>query len=79
MSPCVAHSVMASGAEGEAGEAAGCSGRPAQSQRGEIEGAPETPRRGGERKEEERGRRRGGQVNLRVCLYYSCLDIMWLY
>lgn len=55
--------VTASGAEGEAGEAASCPGRPVQSQRGETEGAADT-QGGGERKEEEGGRR-GSQVSVR--------------
>lgn len=76
-SPCAAHSVMPSGAEGETGEAAGCSGRPTPSQRGETEGTPET-QGGGERKEEEGGRR-GHKVNLGVCLHCIWLRLIWLY
>lgn len=53
--------MLSSGTEGEAGEAAGCPGRPVPSQRGETEGAAEA-QGGGERKEEEGGRR-GGQVS----------------
>jgi len=54
--------VAASGAEGEAGEAAGCPRRPAQSQRRETEGAAEAQGRGDG--EEEEGGRRGGQVSV---------------
>lgn len=52
--------MTASGAEGEAGEAAVRPGRPAPSQRGETEGAAET--QGGGDGEEEEGGRGGGQV-----------------
>lgn len=63
--------MTASGAEGEAGEAAGCLGRPVQSQRGESEGAAET-QGGGDRKKEEGGRG-GSQVSVRECMTYICL------
>lgn len=55
--------VTASGAEGEAGEAADCPGRPVQSQRGETEGAAET--QGGGEGTEEEGGRGGSQVSVR--------------
>lgn len=54
------YSVAASGAKGEAGEAADCPGRSVPSQRGETEGAAET--QGGGDGEEEEGGRGGSQV-----------------
>lgn len=52
----------APGAEGEAGETAGCPRRPVQSQGGKTQRAAEA-QRGGARKEEERGGGGGSQVN----------------
>lgn len=57
----VTHCVPALGAEGEAGEAASCPGRPVQSQRGETQGAAAAPGGGGEREEEEERGRGGGR------------------
>lgn len=63
--------MTASGAEGEAGEAAGCPGRPVPSQRGETEGAAET-QGGGDGEKKERGGG-GSQVSVRERVAYVCL------
>lgn len=62
----------ASGAEGEAGETADCSGRPVPGQRGETERAGET-QGGGERKNKEGGRG-GSQVSLREHVTLSVFE-----
>lgn len=64
--------VPALGAEGEAGEAASCPGRPVQSQRGETQGAAAAPG-GGQREEEEGGRGGGRPVSGREFLIYISL------
>lgn len=63
--------MTASGAEGEAGEAAGSPGRPVPSQRGEREGAAET-QGGGDGEKKERGGG-GSQVSVREHVAYACL------